>query len=143
MLDPARDGRLVLSLAPYLGVVIPVSPQLVPLFIPPAYKRAVTSAFLNDARTYVLNTALPLAGGGVVNPWGNSVTGIGQPFPLAILPAQAWAFTDADQLNPRVIGAPWKANTPGKPIHGLLRLAVHFDGSAGPIDDAELAVPQF
>ena len=142
MLDPAREGRLVLSLAPYLNIVVPPTPQLIPLFIPPAYKRTVTAAFLKDARTYVLNTAVPLAAGNAVNPWGNSVTGVGEPLPLALLSMPTWALADADQLNPRVIGTPWQANTPPKPIHGEHRLAVRFDGSAGPIDDSELSVSQ-
>ena len=141
MLDPTRNGRLVLSLAPYLSIPIPATPQLIPLFIPPAYKRNVTAAFLQTARTYVLNIKVPLAGGGSVNPWGDAVSGVGEPLSLALVPGQAWAFTDADQQNPRVIGAPWQANTPATMIHSPHRLAVRFDGSAGQIEDQELALP--
>ena len=83
MLDPARDGRLVLTLAPYLGITIPTQPQLIPLFIPPAYRRAVTPAFLNNARTYVMNMAVPVPNGTTtLNPWGNA-TLTGQQ-PLAV-----------------------------------------------------------
>ncbi len=142
MLDPARDGRLVLTLAPYLGITIPATPRLIPLFIPPAYRRTVTPAFLNDARTYVLNMAVPVANGtATLNPWGNATLTGQQPLACALVPGGAWAFSDADQLHPRVTGAPWKANTPPGIIHGARRLAVRFDGSAGEIDDGELALP--
>jgi prepilin-type N-terminal cleavage/methylation domain-containing protein len=142
MLDPTRNGRLVLSLAPYLGITIPLTPQLIPLFIPPAYKRDVTAAFLTDARTYVMNMAVPSPNGTTIfNPWGNAATGVGLPSSLAQVPGQIWAFSDADQLHPRVIGTSWQANTPDTIIHGSERLAVFFDGSAGPIDASQLAVP--
>ncbi len=141
MLDPARDGRLVLILAPYLGATIPATPQLVSLFIPPAYRRAVPANFLNEARTFVMNTQVAMSDGGTINPWGNAATGVGQPIAASLVPSQTWAFTDADQQNPRVAGAPWKANTPANKVHGALRLALRFDGSAGTIEDRELAVP--
>jgi len=143
LLDPTIDGRLVLSLAPYLGLKVPVTPQLVPLFIPPAYEKAVTASFLQTARTYVMNMAVPSTDGtSVFNPWGSAVTGIGQPFSAGTVSGQAWAFSDADQLNPRVVGAPWQANTPTFVVHGAKRLAVRFDGSADEIDESELAMPQ-
>ena len=141
LLDPARNGRLCLELAPYLGITVPATPQLIPLFIPPAYKRAVSVDFLTSARTYVLNMAVPVADHATLNPWGNAtLTGQG-PLALALIPGRAWAFADADQLNPRVAGAPWVANTPPHIIHGAKRLAARFDGSAGEIDESELALP--
>ena len=89
MLDPARDGRLVLTLAPYLGITIPTQPQLIPLFIPPAYRRAVTPVFLNDARTYVLNMAVPVGNGTTtLNPWGNSALTGQQPLACALVPGR-------------------------------------------------------
>ena len=142
MCDPARGGRLTVILAPYLGITLPTTPRLVPLFIPPAYQRAVTADFLATARTYVMNMAVPMGGGVSLNPWGNATTSAGgQPLAVALIPGQAWAFSDADQLHPRVIGTPWQANTPAAIIHGTRRLAVRFDGSAGDIDAADLALP--
>ncbi len=141
MLDPARNGRLALSLASYLDITVPITPQLIPLFIPPAYKHSVTAAFLNDARTFVMNMSVPLAGGSTINPWGNAATGVGGPLAASLVPGQTWAFSDADQLHPRVVGASWSANTPPFKVHGAHRLAVRFDGSAGDVDDAELAIP--
>ena len=140
--DPTRAGRLTVILAPYLGITLPATPQLVPLFMPPAYQRSVTADFLANARTYVMNMAVPVGGGVSLNPWGNATTSTGgQPLAVAQIPGQAWAFSDADQLHPRVIGAPWQANTPPVIIHGPRRLAVRFDGSAGDIDAAELTLP--
>ncbi len=141
MLDPTRSGRLVLVLAPYLNIPIPVSPRLIPLFIPPAYKRNVTAAFLTTARTYVMNMAVPMGNNTTVNPWADAATNVGQPMSLSMVPGQIWAFSDADQLHPRVMGAFWNVNTPSKIIHGRRRLAVFFDGSAGPIDQSLLLLP--
>ena len=142
MLDATRDGRLVLILAPYLNITIPATPQLIPLFIPPAYRQNVTADFLVTARTFVMNMAVPGPNQTVLNPWGNATTSTGgDPLPLALVPGQAWAFSDADQQHPRVVGAPWVANTPAHIIHGTRRLAVRFDGSAGDIEDSELALP--
>ena len=142
MLDASRDGRLVVILASYLSITIPATPQLIPLFIPPAYRRNCTADFLVNARTFVMNMAVPAANQTILNPWGNATTSTGgEPLPLAQVPGQAWAFSDADQLHPRVTGAPWKANTPATIVHGTRRLAVRFDGSAGEIDDSELDLP--
>ncbi len=141
MLDPTRSGRLVLSLAPYLGITIPAAPTLIPLFIPPAYQRDVTADFLTTARTYVMNMDVPVGGNTILNPWGNAATSVGQPSSLALVPGHVWAFSDADQLHPRVIGTSWQANTPNVIVHGVQRLAAFFDGSAGVIDDGQLAVP--
>jgi prepilin-type N-terminal cleavage/methylation domain-containing protein len=141
LLDPAQSGRLAVVLAPYLGIVVPATPQLVPLFIPPAYQQTMGTAFLTGARTYVMNMAVPVANSGVVNPWGN-ITLAGQtPGTMAGVPGTVWAFSDADQLHPRVVNAPWKAYTPPRIIHGANRLAIFFNGSAGPVTEDELALP--
>ena len=139
--DPARSGRLVRELAPYLGIPTPTAPKVEPLFVPPAYRKAVSASFLDSARTYVLNMSIADADQ-ILVPWGNLATSpASQPLKLAAIPAQAWGFSDADALHPRVVGAPWATNTPPKPVHTPKRLAWFFNGSVGPVDDTALAAP--
>jgi prepilin-type N-terminal cleavage/methylation domain-containing protein len=142
MIDPARDGRLSRDLAPYLGGPVPTQAGLSPIFIPPAYRKAVDPARLNDARTFVLNMEVPLEDGVLVNPWGSLADPQGpQPMSQAIPPGNIWAMSDADQKNPRVASAAWSANTPAEPIHGRERHALYFDGRAATVSEGELAKP--
>lgn len=142
MIDPARDGRLSRDLAPYLGGTMPTQPELSSLFVPPAYRRAVDPSRLTDARTYVLNMEVPLEDSSVINPWGSLADPKGsQPMSQAMPPGNVWAMSDADQKNPRVASAAWKANTPPEPIHGRERQALYFDGRAGTVSEQELASP--
>jgi hypothetical protein len=139
--DPTRSGRLVRELAPYLGIPTPTALKVEALFVPPAYRKAVSASFLDSARTYVLNMSVVDAEQ-ILVPWGNLATSpSSQPLRLASIPAQAWGFSDADALHPRVVGKPWAANTPQKPIHTPKRLAWFFNGSVAPVDDTALALP--
>ena len=139
--DPARSGRLVRELASYLGIPTPAAPKVEPLFVPPAYRKAVNPAFLDSARTYVLNMAVP-DGSQTLIPWGNLAQSPSTtPLKLSAIPKQAWGFSDADTLHPRVAGTSWAGNTPSKPVHTPKRLAWFFDGSVGPVDETALAIP--
>jgi hypothetical protein len=139
--DPARSGRLVRELAPYLGISTPTSPKVEPVFVPPAYRKAVAPSFLDSARTYVVNMSVR-DGNGTIIPWGNlALPPSTQPLKLAAIPAQAWGFSDADAIHPRVTGTSWAGNTPSKSIHTPRRLAWFFNGSVSPVDDADLALP--
>ena len=143
MVDPAREGRLSRDLAPYLGGPVPPQPGLSQVFLPPAYRKAVDPGRLNDARTYVLNMEVPLENGSVINPWGSLAdpNGATRPMSQAMAPGNVWAMSDADQKNPRVAAAAWKANTPAEPVHGSERLALYFDGRAATVSELELARP--
>jgi len=138
--DPARDGRLLLELAPYLGLETPAKPTVIDLFMPPAYRRITPAASLSTARTFVMNMVVS-SGNSTINPWGSranpSDTG---PLRLGNIPPNAWGFSDADRQHPRVIGASWAANTPAQPIHKK-RLAWFFNGSVSPIETTELQQP--
>lgn len=144
VLDPQRDGRLVRDLAPYLGLA--ASPEPATIFVPPAFTRAFRavqpSAPWNEARTFVLNmAALPAndrENTPPINPWGNLAGTPTSPRQLAAVPSSAWALSDADQLHPRVRGAPWRSFTPAEPIHGNKRLALRFSGSVEAVEEAEL-----
>lgn len=139
--DPTRSGRLVRELATYLGIPTPTASKVETLFVPPAYRKAVSASFLDSARTYVLNMSVVDADQKLV-PWGNLATSpSSQPLKLASVPVQAWGFSDADALHPRVVGASWAANTPHKPVHTPKRLAWFFNGSVAPVDDTALALP--
>ena len=139
--DPARSGRLVRELAPYLGIPTPTTPKVEPLFVPPAYRKVVSPAFLDSARTYVVNMSIR-EGDKTIIPWGNLASPPStQPLKLAAIPPQSWGFSDADGLHPRVAGTSWAANTPPKPIHTPRRLAWFFNGAVSPVDDADLALP--
>jgi len=141
LLDPERDGRMVRELAPYLDISIPESPKLVDLFIPPAYRIYQDAPDLESARTFVMNMAVE-SGGEIINPWGNLANpSSGGPFTLARMSSTEWAFSDADQLHPRVGGAPWSSNTPAGIVHGDKRLAFFFGGHVAPVDEENLETP--
>lgn len=134
--DPNRDGRLVRVLAPYLGIETPSQPEIIDLFVPPAYRKAV--AVLPTSRTFVVNMAVTQDDGTVLNPWGSLVPGSeSEPLRMPAVPQTAWGFSDADQQHPRVQEASWSANTPPAPVHGK-RLAWFFNGSVGTVETAEL-----
>ena len=134
-------GRLATRLAKYLETD-PETRQLVPAFIPPAYKRTMPEAALEDARTYVINMAV--VADEIVAPFGNLTLPQGhanrEPRRVALIPGNAWAFSDADQQHPRVAGAIWSAFTPAQPVHAQ-RLAYFFNGSVGRIETAQLQTP--
>ena len=138
--DPARAGRLVRELAPYLGFETPAKPVVIDLFVPPAYRRITPAASLSTARTFVMNMAVS-SGNSTINPWGSLAANDGSsPMRLGNIPPNAWGFSDADRQHPRVFGASWAANTPTEPIHKK-RLAWFFNGSVSPIETTELQQP--
>jgi len=135
--DPARAGRLVRELAPYLGFETPAKPVVIDLFVPPAYRRMTPTASLPTSRTFVMNMAVA-SGNATINPWGSLAANDGSvPLRLGSIPANAWGFSDADRQHPRVAGASWAANTPAQPIHKK-RLAWFFNGSVSPVETADL-----
>jgi len=135
--DPARAGRLVRELAPYLGLETPAKPVVIDLFVPAAYRRMTPTASLPTSRTFVMNMAVA-SGNATINPWGSLAANNGSgPMRLGSVPANAWGFSDADRQHPRVAGASWAANTPAEPIHKK-RLAWFFNGSVSPVETADL-----
>lgn len=91
-LDPTRSGRLVRELAPYLGIPTPIAPKVEPLFVPPAYRKVVSSSFLDSARTYVVNMSVR-EGDKTIIPWGNLASPpFTQPLKLAAIPHRLGDF---------------------------------------------------
>ena len=138
--EAGRGGRIVTECAPYLGLPAEPARYLAVQLMPRAYARLDAPADKNALRVYVMNTAVTNRGA-VVNPFGR-VTTPGQPptanTTLAALAGAeaAWMMSTADQGQPNVDTAPWKANTPKNPPLGKVRTSFRFDGSAGlvPVD---------
>jgi prepilin-type N-terminal cleavage/methylation domain-containing protein len=136
-LDPTIEGRLARELAPYLGIETPAKPEVIELFMPPAYRKVTAPAELSTSRTFVMNMKVA-SGNATINPWGSRVqNNLSVPLRLGSVPANAWGFSDADRQHPRVAGASWAANTPAEPIHKK-RLAWFFNGSVSPVETADL-----
>ncbi len=138
--DPVEKGRLVVSLAPYLGVEQRDTPYLVDRMIPKAYRRNPTAGRMNDLRIYVMNASIVLEGN-THRPFGALLTTsngdtVKSADPLRInrldkLPDnERWMLSETDQKHPSVAAAPWKASTPPLPVHDNLRAVLNFDGSA-------------
>lgn len=130
--DPIETGRLVVRLAPYLGVDQRDTPYLVDRLIPKAYRRNTTAGAMQDVRVYVMNTDLD---GQTNQPFGSLTANPPiEPMKLAALDRlpenERWMVSEADQLHPSVSGRSWKVNTPPLPVHEGFRAAVNFDGSA-------------
>ncbi len=133
--DPAREGRMVRDLSSYLGVENRDAPYLVNRMIPKAYLRNTTAGAMQDVRIYVLNSVI-VQDGQTNRPFGALTTTPSiAPMPivsLSDLPAdERWMISETDRQHPDVINAPWKANTPERPVHGQFRVSLNFDGSAG------------
>ena len=133
--EEGRGGRIVTECAAYLGV--PTSPPkyLVRSLMPRAYARQTVPADPAQMRVWVMNTRLT-NNGAVINPFGGVTTPGEPPTGNSVLGALSeisapWMITTADQKQPNVASAPWRANTPPASPLGDARAVFHFDGSAG------------
>ncbi|MEI6338761.1 MAG: prepilin-type N-terminal cleavage/methylation domain-containing protein [Verrucomicrobiota bacterium] len=131
--DVARDGRLVRDLAEYLNIESKNPPYLVERMIPRAYRQAMRGTKMEDARIYIMNTGVVM-NAQTNQPFGSLTSSpILAPMKLGALTAlpaeENWMACEADQLHPYVATAPWKANTPARPVHDGRRALVRFDGS--------------
>lgn len=131
--DPAREGRVVRELAPYLGIEQRPEPYLVSHMIPRAYRKTAPGVPLHDLRVYVMNPGVTIDGR-IVPPFGALTTSPPaaplRTISLGSLPAQEqWMLAEADQKHPYVATAPWRASTPEIPVHGGRRGLMKFDGS--------------
>lgn len=133
--DTVFHGRVVSELADYLGVERREQPYLVENMIPRAYRSAMRGRDLDEGRVYVMNRVIEIDGE-TLHPFGTLGAGdvpLTSPLPLArfarVPENERWMAAEADQLHPDVAAAPWRANTPARPIHDHLRGVVRFDGS--------------
>lgn len=136
--DRDREGRLVRELAPYLGIADRTPPAVVDDFLPAPVRRALPNVAPKDIRVWVMNMAVPAAGGTTVNPWGSLVAGQ-ESAPLrrnALLSpsGSVWAMSEAYQTHPRVAGAAWRMSTAPQPLFGRLPVGLFFDGRVETFD---------
>lgn len=136
--EEGRGGRIVTECAAYLGLAGSEGRFLVTGLMPRAYARLNEPADKAALRVFVMHTAVTNSET-TLNPFGRVVTG-GQP-PVGALPLAAlveaggtWMISTADQTQPAVAGAPWRANTPEVPPLGDQRAVFQFDGSAGLVE---------
>lgn len=139
--ERGRGGRIVTECASYLGLPPEPPKYLAVQLLPRAYANVETPADKNTLRVYVMNTAVTNRDT-VINPFGR-VTTPGRPptgnTPLAALAGaeSEWMMSTADQTQPAVSPAPWKANTPKDPPLGDVRAVFRFDGSAALVNIGE------
>ncbi len=132
-----EDGRLVVRLAPYLGIPEKDAPYIVPGYLTPALRKSVPSIVPEEIRVFVMNMSVAGTSGNV-NPWGSLTPPISAPLARsAISKASAWAMREAYASHPAVITRPWRTSTPPVPLYGKKPLGLFFDGSVGFFDPAE------
>lgn len=133
--EPGRGGRIVTECADYLGIKRREEKYLVTTLLPRAYTRQKVPADPAQMRVWVMNGTIT-NGGTIANPFGK-VSTPGQPptgnMPLGALPGigPQWMISTADQTQPNVATAPWRANAPPQPPLENARAVFRFDGSAG------------
>ena len=133
--EPGRGGRIVTECTDYLGIKQAEGKYLVTSLMPRAYARQTIPANTAQMRVWVMNGTVTNKDG-ITYPFG-SVTTQGQPptgnMTLAAVAdvTSQWMISTADQEQPNVAAALWKANSPPKPPLGNVRAVFRFDGSAG------------
>jgi prepilin-type N-terminal cleavage/methylation domain-containing protein len=132
--DPNRNGRLVVELAPYLGIEQRTTPYVPTNLLTRSLIAATPGVDQKNIRLYVMNMAVN-SPNGAINPWGSAASPTpGSPRSLASinpLPLEP-LLTEAWQEHPAVTVAPWKSSTPPNPPHGKQALSLLFDGSVRP-----------
>ncbi|MEX1118348.1 MAG: hypothetical protein WEB60_06085, partial [Terrimicrobiaceae bacterium] len=131
--DKYRNGRLIVELAPFLGVEERDEPYVVTGFLTRSLRRSLPNTNPKDIRLYVMNMAVETPTG-TVNPWGNAAHAEpGPPLVLSALPTVSRSslpmLSEAHQNHPAVVAAPWRLSTPALPPHGKRALQLFFDGS--------------
>lgn len=132
--DPDRDGRMVRDLASYLGIEQRSNSYLVERMFPRAYRDNMPPGSPNDARVYVVNPGWTDTEGKTNLPFGSLTSSPAlEPMKMAnfvnLAASHNWMIAEADQLQPYVATAAWKASTPEKPLHDGYRAIMRFDGS--------------
>ncbi len=134
-----ENDRLAAVLEPYLGLPEASAENFSKIFLPPAFVRALGADNAKMANAFVMNISAKDARDQPLKPWGNDV---GQnkagPMKIHAVPPTVWAFCDADQINPLVVGQPWAGKTPKTIVNGGDRLALFFDGSVAGVSEATL-----
>ncbi len=131
--DKNRNGRLIVELAPFLGIEARDSPFVVKGFLTGSLRRSLPATNPKDIRLYVMNMTVETPNG-TINPWGSAADPEpGTPLLLSAVPTSSRSnlpmLSEAHQTHPAVAGAPWRTSTPPSPPHGDRALQLFFDGS--------------
>jgi len=131
--DKNRNGRLIVELAPFLGVEERDERYVVNEFLTGSLRRSLPGAKPKDIRLYVMNMAVETPEG-TINPWGSAAANPpGTPLLLSAMSRTSRSslpmLSEAYRDHPAVASAPWRANTPAVPPHGDRALQLFFDGS--------------
>lgn len=139
--EPGRGGRIVTECASYLDIAPGAGKFFAAKLLPRAYARSAQPTDRSQMRVWVMNSSIT-NDGAVLKPFGR-VAADGQT-PVENLPmarvapvAGLWMMSTADQKQPQVAGAPWKANAPPDPPLGKSRAVFRFDGSAALVQKSE------
>ena len=132
--EAGRGGRIVTECAGYLDLATNGDNFFAAQFLPRAYARAAQPADRTQMRVWVMNSSIT-NGNVVIKPFGRVAADGETPvenLPVASVPQfpGLWMMSSADQMQPQVAGAPWKANAPAAPPLGDYRAVFGFDGSA-------------
>ena len=131
-----EEGRLVVRLAPYLGIEEKDTPYVATRFLPTELRKALPSVAPEEIRVFVMNMAVP-SGTGTVNPWGTLTPSINAPLGVNAIPKlSTWALSEAYVSHPAVTSRPWKINTAPAPLYGKRPMGLFFDGSVEFFDPA-------
>ena len=136
-----RGGRIVTECADYLNINQTEPRYLVTSLLPRAYARQKVPANPAQMRVWVMNSTVT-NNGTRTNPFGSVTTPGQSPTGNTALAAldgigPVWMMSTADQRQPNVVAAPWKANSPPEPPLGGVRGVFRFDGSAALIKIGE------
>lgn len=134
--DPNRAGRLIVDLAPFIGVQHRDTPYVAERFFTGSLRRATPGIAAKDVRLFVMNMRVKTDNGDV-NPWGSlAAPQPGTPLRVSSIPQEARstvpALSEADRTHPDVTAAPWAASCAPTPAHGSPRLSLYFDSSVRP-----------
>lgn len=139
--ESGRGGRIVTECAGYLGLATGAENFFAAQLLPRAYGRVNQPADRSQMRVWVMNTSIT-NGGAVIRPFGR-VAADGQT-PVENLPIARvatipglWMMSSADQRQPQVAVAPWRANAPPDPPTGNCRAVFNFDGTAPLVQTSE------
>lgn len=130
----STPAELVYFLATYLSYPAPSSREAVAAVMTcPAFAKKCFEVPGVREKPYVLNQNIAALPGAQIRPFGYPVAPIEVPLKMSQLsayssPAEIWSITDADRMNVLNPDVSWYATLPYRPVHGLRRNHLYFDG---------------
>ena len=134
-------GSLPLLIAPYVGMKVPTTATLMPIFSCPAFLRAQGKNFATNDPIYLMNQTVSTVqqpGAYPNDPWG--YIGISNPCKMVNLQSSqvsltnTWAVTEMDGQQTGAQAIYGSRGLPATMVHGYYRNAMFFDGHGGRVD---------